>query len=105
MIEEQLRKLAAKQKTWVGLVKGMGCNPAYVDDVVQDAYIRVYDYLSKGVDISYGEDDVRVGLGFLGHVGIFKELPKMRDMTDDMYKTVTDKTFFMKEGINDGSDY
>ena len=58
MIEEQLRKLAAKQKTWVGLVKGMGCNPAYVDDVVQDAYIRVYDYLSKGVDISYGEDDV-----------------------------------------------
>tara|TARA_R110002073_G_scaffold11749_3_gene52958 strand:+ start:2356 stop:2922 length:567 start_codon:yes stop_codon:yes gene_type:complete len=58
MIEEQLRKLAAKQKTWVGLVKGMGCNPAYVDDVVQDAYIRVHDYLSKGVDISYGEDDV-----------------------------------------------
>jgi DNA-directed RNA polymerase specialized sigma24 family protein len=58
MIEEQLNKLAAKHETWVGLVKGMGCNPAYVDDVVQDAYIRVYEYLSKGVDISYGEDDV-----------------------------------------------
>lgn len=58
MIEEQLSKLASKHETWIGLVKGMGCNPAYVDDVVQDAYIRVHEYLVKGVDISYGEDDV-----------------------------------------------
>jgi len=58
MINKQLEKLASKHKTWVGLVKSMGCNPSYVEDVVQDAYIRVYEYLSKGVDISYGDDDV-----------------------------------------------
>ena len=58
MIDKQLEKLASKHSTWLGLVKSMGCNPAYVEDVVQDAYIRVYEYLEKGVDISYGEDDV-----------------------------------------------
>ncbi len=54
MINKQLEKLASKHKTWVGLVRSMGCNPSYVEDVVQDAYIRVYEYLNKGVDISYG---------------------------------------------------
>ena len=58
MINKQLEKLASKHNTWVGLVKSMGCNPSYVEDVVQDAYIRVYEYLEKGVDISYGDDDV-----------------------------------------------
>ena len=58
MINKQLEKLASKHKTWVGLVRSMGCNPSYVEDVVQDAYIRVYEYLNKGVDISYGDDDV-----------------------------------------------
>jgi KaiC/GvpD/RAD55 family RecA-like ATPase len=72
---------------------------------LRDAWGAKYFRSLRLIKNSYGEDDVRVGLGFLGHVGIFKELPKMRDMTDDMYKTVTDKTFFMKEGINDGSDY
>ena len=58
MVNRQLEKLASKHKTWVGLVKSMGCNPSYVEHVVQDAYIRVYEYLNKGVDISYGDDDV-----------------------------------------------
>lgn len=44
---------------------------------------------------SYGEDDVRVGLGFLGQVGIFKELPRQKDMTDSIYSSVVDKTFFL----------
>lgn len=44
---------------------------------------------------SYGEDDVRIGLGFLGSVGMFKELPKRSVITDDVYKSVIDKTFFL----------
>ena len=44
---------------------------------------------------SYGEDDVRIGLGFLGQVGMFKELPKKSQMTDDVYDNVINKSFFL----------
>lgn len=44
---------------------------------------------------SYGEDDLRVGLGFLGQIGMFKELPKRADMTEDIYDSVLDKSFFL----------
>jgi replicative DNA helicase len=44
---------------------------------------------------SYGEDDVRIGLGFLGQVGMFKELPRQKDMTDSIYSSIVDKTFFL----------
>ena len=27
---------------------------------------------------SYGEDDVRIGLGFMGQIGMFKELPRRK---------------------------
>ena len=46
---------------------------------------------------SYGEDGVRIGLGFLGSIGMFKELPKRKYITDDDYKSVTDKTFFLTQ--------
>lgn len=44
---------------------------------------------------SYGEDDVRIGLGFMGQIGMFKELPRRRDMTDADYEAVLNKTFFL----------
>ena len=44
---------------------------------------------------SYGEDDVRIGLGFMGQIGMFKELPKQRDMTDSDYESVINKNFFL----------
>ena len=46
---------------------------------------------------SYGEDDVRIGLGFLGQIGMFKELPKQRDMLDDDYFSITNKSFFLNK--------
>jgi len=54
---------------------------------------------------SYGEDDIRIGLGFLGQVGIFKELPKRREMTEEDYDKVVDKTFFTNENKDHGSNY
>ena len=45
---------------------------------------------------SYGEDDVRIGLGFMGQVGMFKELPKKKEITDADYESVTNKSFFLK---------
>ena len=46
---------------------------------------------------SYGEDDIRIGLGFLGSVGMFKELPKRKDITDSDYQSVVNKTFFLNK--------
>ena len=46
---------------------------------------------------SYGEDDVRIGLGFLGQIGMFRELPKQRDMLDDDYFSITNKSFFLNK--------
>jgi KaiC/GvpD/RAD55 family RecA-like ATPase len=46
---------------------------------------------------SYGEDDVRIGLGFLGHVGMFKELPKVKYMNENVYDEIINKTFFLNK--------
>jgi hypothetical protein len=46
---------------------------------------------------SYGEDDVRIGLGFMGQIGMFKELPKRAEMTDADYESVTNKSFFLNQ--------
>jgi hypothetical protein len=44
---------------------------------------------------SYGEDDIRIGLGFMGQIGMFKELPKRKDITDSDYESIINKTFFI----------
>lgn len=46
---------------------------------------------------SYGEDDIRVGLAFMGQTGIFKELPQRKLITDDIYESVINKSYFLKE--------
>jgi len=73
--------------------------------LLRDAFGAKYFRSIRILKNSYGSDDVRIGLGFLGSLGMFKELPRMKDMTDDMYESVTNKTFFMKEGGDSGSDY
>jgi hypothetical protein len=45
---------------------------------------------------SYGEDDIRIGMGFLGQVGMFKELPRKKDITDDDYEAIINKTYFLR---------
>jgi replicative DNA helicase len=45
---------------------------------------------------SYGEDDIRIGLGFLGQLGIFKELPRKRDITDADYESIINKSYFLQ---------
>jgi replicative DNA helicase len=44
---------------------------------------------------SYGEDDIRIGLGFLGQIGMFKELPRRMDITEADYQSVINKSFFL----------
>ena len=46
---------------------------------------------------SYGEDDIRVGLGFLGQIGMFKELPRKDKITDADYEAIINKTYFLNK--------
>jgi len=62
------------------------------DNVTGAKYFRSLRLIKN----SYGEDDVRVGLAFLGQVGMFKELPKKSNMTDDVYDSVINKSYFIK---------
>ena len=62
---------------------------------LKDAQGAKYYRSLRLIKNSYGEDDVRIGLGFMGQIGMFKELPKQKDMTDDIYQSVINKSFFL----------
>jgi len=62
---------------------------------LKDEYGGKYFRSLRLIKNSYGEDDVRIGLGFMGQIGMFKELKKKKDMTDADYESVVNKTFFL----------
>lgn len=66
-------------------------------DKLKDEFGAKYFRSLRLIKNSYGEDDVRIGLGFLGSVGMFKELPKRSQMTDDVYDNVVNKSFFLNK--------
>lgn len=45
---------------------------------------------------SYGEDDIRIGMAFLGQIGMFKELPKRSIITEADYESVVNKSYFLR---------
>jgi hypothetical protein len=64
---------------------------------LRDEYGAKYFRSLRLIKNSYGEDDVRIGLGFLGQVGMFKELPRQKDILDNDYYDVVNKTFFLNK--------
>jgi len=64
-------------------------------NALRDEYGAKYFRSLRLIKNSYGEDDIRVGLAFLGNMGIFKELPRKRDITDADYESVVNKSFFL----------
>ena len=62
---------------------------------LRDDYGAKYFRSLRLIKNSYGEDDIRIGLGFLGQIGMFKELPRKKDITDSDYASVLNKTFFL----------
>lgn len=81
MIQEQLSKLATRHKDWIAMVESLGCNKSESEDVVQDAYLKVYERLSKGVDITYGDEDVNGFYMYMTLRSIFlNKVKKKRDV-------------------------
>jgi replicative DNA helicase len=68
----------------------------YALSKLKDDYGAKYFRSMRLIKNSYGEDDVRIGLGFLGQIGMFKELKKRKDMTDADYQAVVNKTHFLR---------
>ena len=62
---------------------------------LKDQYGAKYFRNLRLIKNSYGEDDVRIGLGFMGQIGMFKELKKRKEMTDADYESVINKTYFL----------
>jgi replicative DNA helicase len=46
---------------------------------------------------SYGGDDIRIGLAMQPVVGMFREMPRFDQMTDIVYDSIRDNTFFLNE--------
>ena len=66
-----------------------------LDMLVDDSGAKYYRSL-KVLKNSYGSDDVRIGLAFLGSLGYFKEMPRKKDITDSDYSSILDKTYFLQ---------
>ncbi len=65
-------------------------------DKLKDQYGAKYFRSLRLIKNSYGADDVRIGLAFLGELGLFKELPRKKDITDSDYESITNKSFFLR---------
>jgi replicative DNA helicase len=65
-------------------------------DKLVDQYGAKYFRSLRVIKNSYGEDDIRIGLGFLGQVGMFKELPRKKDITDNDYEAIINKSYFLR---------
>jgi hypothetical protein len=46
---------------------------------------------------TYGEDMIKIGVGFMGVTGIFSELPKPKNMDNFEYNSLFNHTFFLKQ--------
>jgi len=66
---------------------------------LKDQYGAKYFRNLRLIKNSYGEDDVRIGLGFMGQIGMFKELPKRNVMTDADYEAVINKSYFLNNQL------
>lgn len=64
----------------------------FVDGKTGANYFRSVKILKN----TYGEDDIRIGMGFMGSTGIFKELPKKDDLVDSVYERIIKNTYFLE---------
>lgn len=65
-------------------------------DKLRDEYGAKYYRSLRLIKNSYGEDDIRIGLGFLGQIGMFKELPRLKNMDDHIYDSVINRSYFLR---------
>ena len=53
-----MQLLAKKHSDWVQVVSSFGCDKQLAEDITQEMYIKIQLKLEKGLDISYGKNDI-----------------------------------------------
>lgn len=64
----------------------------FIDNSTGGDYFRSVKILKN----SYGEADIRIGMGFQGATGIFKELPRKKDMDVFDYDSLFNNSYFLE---------
>jgi hypothetical protein len=64
---------------------------------LRDSQGRKKYRLLKILKNSYGSDDIRIGLAFQPEIGMFREMRKLTEMTEDMYNSIIDNSYFLRE--------
>jgi len=64
---------------------------------LRDAQGRKKYRLLKILKNSYGSDDIRIGLAFQPEIGMFREMKKLTDTTEDTYNSIIDNSYFLRE--------
>lgn len=73
----------------------VACPSGYDLEKLRDAEGRKYYRSIQILKNSYGIEGVRIGSSFQPETGIFKELPRLKDMTDQIYSQVTSNQWFL----------
>ena len=58
MIKIHMQLLAKKHRNWIDIVCSFGCDRQLAEDITQEMYIKIQLKLEKGLNISYGENDI-----------------------------------------------
>ncbi len=69
----------------------------YDTSKLRDSFGRKKYRSLKILKNSYGSDDIRIGLAFQPEIGLFKEMPKLRDMSEGDYQAILDNTYFLHQ--------
>jgi len=69
----------------------------YKLEKLKDEYGAKYFRSLRIIKNSYGSDDIRIGLAFLGEIGMFKELPRIKEITESDYERVVNKSYFLEK--------
>lgn len=69
----------------------------YILNKLKDEFGAKYFRSLRLIKNSFGSDDLRIGMGFLGQIGMFKELKRVKDMLDIDYSNIVNKTFFLSK--------
>jgi|TARA_Y100000033_G_scaffold17801_1_gene16710 DNA-directed RNA polymerase specialized sigma24 family protein len=55
-LKTTLEKIAEKHDDWYRIVLSFGCKQSIAEDIVQEMYLRIHTYITRGADITYGDD-------------------------------------------------
>lgn len=57
-VKKSMELLFKKHSNWIDIVSSFGLEKSLAEDIVQEMYIKIQLSIEKGLDISYGKNDI-----------------------------------------------